>query len=237
MSPPEYRVLHGGQVIGRLSCDCIPKPEDHLILAGRRWQVMHVDHDHEELLVQPARGRKPPLFPATGGDIATEIRQRMKQLLCGMEVPAYIDEEAKKLFSGARSEANKTGLKSSSVIRLSDGKILWFPWTGSRVMRTLDLLFQWGKIPAEKQSFELSFECSDFNGEFPHSVRNLLKNPPSSRELAECETHLAHRKWDSFVPKGLLVESYAADSLDVEDALKCLRQMIATEFQTPESTY
>ena len=50
-APPEYRVVHGSRAIGRLSAGAVPRPGDHILLAGRRWQVLEVDDRREEISV------------------------------------------------------------------------------------------------------------------------------------------------------------------------------------------
>ena len=222
VAPPEYRVLCSGRMIGRLSIDCIPQPKDHLILAGRRWQVVDVDHEHEEVLVRAAQGRKPPLFPPSDGDVAAEVRQKMRLALREQVLPAYVDSTSQRLLADARREAANVGLDRSDIVKTGETTMIWFPWTSSRVMRTLGFVFGWAEISAQIQTHRLAFEISMPLGPLVEALRHTLSSPPSADKLSEDSEKLCNRKWDRFVDPELLRLSFAADSLDIDGSLKCL---------------
>lgn len=226
VAPPEYRVLYDGRVLGRLSSDAIPPPDDHIILAGKRWVVVAVDHEKEEVFVRPAKGRKPPLFPPSDGDVAPEIRQKMRAVLQDVEIPQYLDSHAQSLLADARAQAKNYGLDTSDILPLGANRVHWFPWTSSRAMRTLDLLFRWAKIPAEIQSRALSFQLDLASAKGRCDLARLVDSPPTAEVLSKEVVNLERRKWDRFVPRELLEEAFAKDRLEMPLAVHCLKSLI-----------
>ena len=66
----EYRVNHDGHHIGNVGFVPEVEEEGYLILAGRRWKILAVDHDRRTIAVEPSTGgRVPRFFSGPGGDI------------------------------------------------------------------------------------------------------------------------------------------------------------------------
>ena len=59
----EYRVNHAGHHVGNI--DFVPEFEEEgfLILAGRRWRILDIDHDRKTIIVEPSPGGRVPSFP------------------------------------------------------------------------------------------------------------------------------------------------------------------------------
>ena len=78
----EYRVNHAGHHIGNIAF--VPEFEEgkFLILAGRRWQILDIDHERKAITVQPSPGGRVPGFHSERGqDIHPRVREMMKALL------------------------------------------------------------------------------------------------------------------------------------------------------------
>ena len=58
----EYRVNHAGHHIGNVAF--VPEFEEDrfLILSGRRWKILNIDHDRKAIAVEPSRGGRVPRF-------------------------------------------------------------------------------------------------------------------------------------------------------------------------------
>ena len=224
-APPEYRVVYGSRAIGRLSASAVPRPSDHILLAGRRWQVLEVDDRREEIAVRPASGRKLPLFPHGVGEIGPRIRQKMREVLLSDSVPDYLDSAATKLLKDARLVASQAGMHSSNLISCGLHQTMWFPWTGSRAMRTLHLMLQAGELDATPDRSALAFTFAGDIAEWMPSLTLLLNNLPSDSQLIDQVVSCERRKWDRYVLPELLAQSFLHDALDVPLATTCLRQL------------
>ncbi len=73
-TPEDFAVLWNGQRLGSISL--APQVNDHLLLAGRRWQVSQVDYERLEISVQPARGWRRRTSPAAVGKLALRFDKR-----------------------------------------------------------------------------------------------------------------------------------------------------------------
>ena len=82
-TPVEYAVQFEGRTIGRLPALTVPKEREHLLLAGRRWEVREVNDATRTIVVMPAHGRKPPRFTGEAGEIHPKVRETMREVLFG----------------------------------------------------------------------------------------------------------------------------------------------------------
>ncbi len=77
----EYRVTHRGRHIGDVGLPPLLEENPFIILAGRRWKVLDVDHDRRSILVEPsAGGRRPSFLPSHSGEIHARVRETMRRL-------------------------------------------------------------------------------------------------------------------------------------------------------------
>ena len=58
----EYRVNHGGHHIGNVAFVPEFREGEFLILAGRRWRILDIDHDRKAITVEPSPGGRVPRF-------------------------------------------------------------------------------------------------------------------------------------------------------------------------------
>lgn len=226
-TPPEYRIVARERAIGTLVKGRIPQIGEHFLFAGRRWQVLSIDHERAEVLVRQSSGRKTPAFLSGPMEIAPEIRHKMREILRQTTVPGYIDSTSAELLTQARTEAAVSGVLERDLISLSDGHLLWFPWTGSRILGTVGLLLVRAKIDASPDWSGLSLELHESRPAISDRLAGLLARPPEADALASDAPNLQRRKWDDFISHDLLRVSYAADLLDVRGALNCLRSLQA----------
>ena len=155
----EYRVNHGGHHVGNIAF-CFPEFEEgkFLILAGRRWHILDIDNERRAITVQPSPGGRVPGFHGEPGqDIHPRVRATMKALLEPTELPLFIDMKGEEMLLQARATARDSGLLTTPF--LQDGPdAMWFPWTGSRIQRTLFGLgkFFGGLKVSEEKSYPAS---------------------------------------------------------------------------------
>ena len=84
----EYRVNHGGP--SHRQHRFVPEFQEgkFLILAGRRWQILDIDHERKAITVQPSPGGRVPGFHSDPGqDIHPRVREMMKALLERADLP------------------------------------------------------------------------------------------------------------------------------------------------------
>lgn len=224
MTPEEYRVCYDVQLIGTLPTLFIPQPKDHIILAGRRWQVESVDCERKEIQVRPARGRKPPRFNGSGGEIHPRIRQKMKEVLINDKLYPYLSTKGSQILTRSRQTARNKAIWDSPILPLGQRSCIWFTWTGTRAQRTLEVMALAKGIRARDLGVAMEFECSQ--DEVVQAYQQILDNPPSLLSLAKLLVNKQRRKYDNFLTDELLNRSLAESALDITEATFTINSML-----------
>jgi ATP-dependent Lhr-like helicase len=216
-TPLEYHVVADGRPLGSLPLIGIPSEQDHLILAGRRWEVIAVDHDRHELRVTPGHGRKPPLFGGGIGDIHPKIVERMQSVLTATDEPAYLDTEARAALARARAEYERLSDGGRSrFVGLGRTKTIWFTWAGSRAQLTLAAALRCAGVDA--RDAEIAFELPGTVGDAQAIVRSLAAALADPEAVAAAVAPKAFRKYDHLLDEDLLTRAVLQDRLDFDTA-------------------
>lgn len=217
-TPDEFAVLHGARNIGTLPLRIMPKPGEHLILAGRRWKVALVDLEHAEVHVAPATGRKRPLFLGGPGEIHDRVRQKMRDILRSSCRFAYLNVDGSRLLDHARAAANHAGLMDSPLFKVSDRKTLWFTWTGTRKQTTLVAMFASAGVDAMDRgvAIEIGAPADDVCA----LLKSFIASPADALAIATHVQPKYRRKYDRLLSDDLLNIAIALDTLDIPGALR-----------------
>lgn len=217
----ELRVLHGGHLIGTVSALPTTGADGYLILAGRRWKILEIDLDHDEILVEPSRGGRLPLFAgASGPDLHPRIHAKMREILAGTALPVYLDQTAKDMLHESRTFAQESGILQYPFFR--DGnETAWFTWSGTRVNRTLLGLGLYHGLHVRDEGFALTFDnMSDADIQARYSL--LLLGTPEPVEIAEYFPVKAIEKYDGYLLDELLCEAFARNYFSLSSALQVI---------------
>ncbi|MCF6284117.1 MAG: DEAD/DEAH box helicase [Candidatus Hydrogenedentes bacterium] len=175
-TPEEFKVLHGSTIIGSIYVDVDAQPGNHIILAGRRWEIVDVEKKSKHISVRPSPAGMPPMFePSELGDIHSRIHEAMRKVLRDESIPVYIDQNCKRLLKEARYAAKAAEIQEDNVIQVGTGIVL-FTWAGNRVTRTLSHLLR----------TQFAHSCADdgFCIEIQNTKRNrLLEHLRELREM------------------------------------------------------
>ena len=133
----DYRVVHKARMIGTLPTDSAINIGERFLLAGRRWEVVDVDPDRQQISVIPTNVPKWTKFAGSGGEVHPRVRQMMLQVLLDDEMPAYLNPIGSKWLDDGRKTAKEANLLKDRWWSLGPQKSLLFTWTGSRIHATL----------------------------------------------------------------------------------------------------
>lgn len=223
--PEEYRVIHSGRHVGNVNSAPDLSVDAYIILAGRRWKILQVDQDRKEILVQPSpAGRTPSFSGMRFSDIHPKIRETMRSLLLRDDMPIYLNPKAKEMLTSARAAAREAELSQRSFLK--DGPdTIWFPWTGSRIQRTLVGL---GKLACgfrvQEEGIALKIEKMTEEA-IREAYRKVLENCPSAMKVANELGGLAMEKYEPFLSEELQALVFAKDYLDLEGAVEQIRRL------------
>lgn len=228
-SPSEFQVLHRERSIGALPEGMLPGVGEHVILAGRRWLVEDIDVDRRQVFVSPSRGRRPPRFSSTPGDVASTLHARMRALLCDDARLEYIDDVAFEIVRRARAAAREANI--DRLVQVSPDRSTLSLWAGSKMHRALSLLFASAGLRIEAiadVALHVHAPIDNWSG----VLRRFVENPDASTLAAYAEDKLHARvidgeKFDVFVPGELWRRSFVRDRLDVESAVRVARRILS----------
>lgn len=210
----EFDVISRGRKIGGIEIAPDLETRQFLILAGKRWEIKEVDYKKWKIFVEPSKGGKVPIF--SGGsepDIHPRVRQKMREILISDHIPVYLDTKSKEILTSARGAAKEAALDKSNFLE-DHGYTYWFPWTGSAKHRTLLIMGrEFCRFEIEDEGLALKFQNAS-PSQIKAAYKTILQNPPQDLELAERYKNLIQEKYDSYLPKDLLIESNAKKYID-----------------------
>jgi ATP-dependent Lhr-like helicase len=209
----EYRVENDGQAIGVLPQDSIPGEGEFLLLAGRRWRVNLIDHSSKRVLVAPAKGWKQPRFSRDIGGLHPAITKRMKRVLSEETGYPFLNAGATHLLNDARQNFITACLDVQDTVVGFSG-VEWFPWRGSRVLRTLELCAKADGLKTERDDLSIRYQQIGA-GEFEAHCKRIASGAFTSEELVMLVRDLQRDRFDEHLPETLLQQAFIAEVLDL----------------------
>jgi len=217
----EFTIRCGQEEIGKLVAGLIPPVGEHFLLGGKRWEVREIIFNQKLVLVTLSPGKKLISFWGPEGEIHTRVFQEMKTFLMSQDEPAYVDENSKLLLRAARLVAAVAGLPKFNVV-FGRQSIQWFPWVGTRTLKTLSLLAKSAKITSDVDQISITYHISSRDDFLAH-LREVANFKPDGIALARLMPIKAIEKFDDFVPEDLLDQANAQSRLDIPGALEACR--------------
>jgi ATP-dependent Lhr-like helicase len=212
----EFVIRCGQEEIGKLPESFIPPVGESMMLAGKRWLIREIIFDKKLVLVINSPGKKSTRFGSASGEIHSRVMGEMKIVLMDDDEPAYLDPNSRTLLRAARQTANIVRLDKTDVV-FGKQSIQWFPWIGTRAMRTLSLFANSAKILCETDKLSLTYRLSSPEEFYAH-LREIIKSNTDAVALACFMPNKAVEKFDEFAPEQLLDEANAKSRLDVSEA-------------------
>lgn len=225
VSNEEYSILTQGRSLGTVPITQMLRINQRILFAGRTWKIEEVDEVKRRILVSPAPGGSPPLFDGGTGRVHTMLRQRMREILAGNEVPAYLDGQAQELLAEGRACYRVRGLARRLLLR-QGGNVLLLTWRGDATNEALACLLRHQELDADAVRLGVEVRLAD---QPPTIIRHALRTaaqrdlPPLDQLLADI-ANLRQEKWDGLLPDSLLRRSYASMNLDLDEARSWLRR-------------
>ena len=227
-TPQEYRIVieDEGKTLGTIPIDSFVLPGQHIIFAGRRWEVKDVDVGKRVVYVTPTKGGNPPKFGGDGMSVHDRVRQEMLRIYLegdhriesDGERREFMDVTARKLFSEGLRFFRDMRLEHKRVIGLGKDVCL-IPWMGDKIVNTLSVLLTMGGYKADKFAGVVEVEKAESLDVCGH-LRSFSKdNRPTNAELAELVENKETQKYDHLLPEELLNEDYGARAFDIDGTI------------------
>lgn len=225
-SDEEFRIVAGGKTLGTLPVSQMLTVGQRILFAGKTWRVEEIDEEQKTIFVVRNRGGVPPLFSGGAGRTHTRVRQRMRELLESNDVPAYLDDMAKKLMAEGRRNYATRDLSKTFVVN-QGAEVLLLTWLGDAANEALACLLKRRGFTAAAAGPGVEV----MKGE--HTVDDVvdalidagMDEPPPLDLLLADTLNLQREKWDWALPDSLLRRAYASLNLDVDEALAWVRSL------------
>ena len=213
----EYRLRQGGKELGTLPLPGTSAQGDVITFAGRRWRIEGINH--EKRLVELAASGMGKL-PKTGGSglpVHRRVRQEMRTILAGGDVPAWLDATAQSLLRDAQRQYKALQLHKAWYA-VEGHTIFLFLWESDQVQEAISLLLASQGLAATNVGvcIEIKHTTVDLLAGCLLKIRAL---PCPSPEKILGRGHVRDpEKWDWILPDDLFFASYASRALALEDA-------------------
>lgn len=173
-----FKVINGSNTIGEIPFSPQIIEDQNILLAARIWKIKSVDQKSKRIDVVPAKDGKKPIFYGGGSGIHPKVRGKMFEIIYSDENYDFLDqpsfeeiEQLRKDFSGF----NIKNLQNDRPLIDKDKKTEFFTFTGTKVNRTLQLLFNATGIKSILYDDSSSFNI-EVSKEIFMSKWNLLTN-------------------------------------------------------------
>ncbi|MEO7021183.1 MAG: DEAD/DEAH box helicase [Ktedonobacteraceae bacterium] len=222
----DYRVLAGTQEIG--TTQQVPEIDGILGLAGYAWRVISIDERGKTVHVERAKGVVQPNWLSSSGARSHEhVMQRLRQVLQEETVYSYLTPFAQQRLALARELVQRSDWLRSCIVRLEPGRFVLFPWTGSRIYRTLTAILKQMNWYVEPSKSGHTMEIV-YDGDAGAVLAELRKASPHVPTLVSAlvtelkDSQLYQGKYDYLTPRPLLETAYINDLLDIPGTIQWL---------------
>jgi len=227
----EYRVVAGGKTLGSIPVSAMLAAGQRIVFAGKTWLVQSVDDEQKSIFVSRSRGGKPPPFDGGIGRTHTKVRQRMREILEGTDVPTYLDVVASRFLTEGRKNFTAVGLATLDLFD-QGGEASLMTWLGDSSNVALACLLRMRGWTASPGGPAVVITKGTRNTEDLLAALSEVATaelPPLSVLLANAN-NLRQEKWDWALPEPLLQKTYASLYLDIDEAVEwCTRFIPASE--------
>jgi ATP-dependent Lhr-like helicase len=237
-----FKVAHAGNVIGEVPFSLQIIEDENILLAARIWKIKHIDQNAKKIDVVPAKDGKKPIFFGTGTSIHPKIREKMLEILFDNADYDFLDRPGHDEIELFRKDFSVFKVQHSQTDRLllqTENHLRFFSFTGTRINRTLRLLFDISGIENVLNEHSSSFDiCGISKGEF------LLKWDVLHQYISDIDIHIANllrknptlldfSKYGNCLPDNLQVKLLMNKHFDIEGTKDFLNtiKMVVNEFE------
>lgn len=228
-----FRVLHGRTELGKVDATSFQVRTEGrpvLILAGRNWQVTHIDWREHVAYVEPEemdeKGRS--RWPGTGGALHFDLCRAVRRVLTGVDPKAEISARARRALDDAREPFPWLDDASTVVVRGGDGPPRWWTFSGYLVNSALAYLSAVGHGARASDTGVEMGRAVDLT-KLERDVRRLSTEDPSAWPKAPVAPEMARElKFEKCLPRELVEQMLGHRVDDSPGMRKTLAEHVRT---------
>lgn len=138
--PPQFSVFHGANEIGQVDPLTFFGPRDRqkiLLLAGRSWEVQHIDWGKKMTWVIPSQSRGFSRWSGESLPLGFELCQKIKQTLISQEDKPYWSKRTRDRMKTIRADFGWAEKDATTLVHNPDGTTDWWTFAGLLANTTL----------------------------------------------------------------------------------------------------
>ncbi|WP_223275917.1 DEAD/DEAH box helicase [Algoriphagus aquimarinus] len=232
-SEDNFKVVNAGNNIGEVPYSPQLVENENILLAARIWKIKFVDDQAKRVEVIPANDGKKPIFFGGAGAIHPKVREKMFEILYSTEPYDFLDESSSIELYILRKDFSVFNIidqSSQRPLKVSEKKLELFTFTGSRINRTIQFLFDMAGITTilDEQKSVLQIKVSDEEfqsrwGSWKDSQVELdLK---IQQKIESNPSIMSFSKWAVYLPISYQTRILKQKYFDFDSAEKLLDQM------------
>jgi len=202
-----FKVVSAGNKIGEIPFTPQVKEDENILLAAKIWKIKFVDFKAKKIEVMPANDGRKPKFSGEGGIVHPEIRKKMLEIIYQDETFCELDKNSSDELDKMRREFSVFDLQnieSERLLMVSEKKILFYTFTGTKINRTLKLLFDVVEIKNILDDKASMFYIMISREEFLSKLNLIISNIEFideivTKELERNPDSLTVSKWGVFL--------------------------------------
>jgi ATP-dependent Lhr-like helicase len=229
-----FKVVNAGNTIGQIPFSPQITEDENILLAAKIWKINFVDFKSKKIEVAPAKDGKKPMFFGSSAIIHPRIREKMLEILYSKNRYDVLDQKSGDEIESLRKDFSVFAiqdLKTDRPLLIDEKDLQFYTFTGTRINRTIQLLFNIAGIKNNLDDSNSQFEieipeqellakwislCQPINNIEIHISELLQSNP----------TLLDFSKWGRFLPQKfqmMLIKDKYFDIHNTEQFLASIR--------------
>lgn len=228
-----FKVISAGNKIGEVPFSPQIIEDENIFLSAKIWKIKFIDHKAKKIEVIPTKDGKKPIFFGNGGIIHQRIREKMFEVLYSKIDYDFLDEPSCDEIEILRKEFsvfNIQDLQSDRPLLSSEKNLQLFTFTGTRINRTIKLLFDIAGIKNILDDASSTFYIQVSKQEL------ITKWSLLSLSLSDIEVHISNllqtnpglldfSKWGIYLPENYKVKLIKDKYFDIEQTQQFFKTM------------
>ncbi|WP_409416118.1 DEAD/DEAH box helicase [Flavobacterium sp. PS2] len=225
-----FKVVNAGIKIGEIPLSPQIIENENILLAAKIWKIMFVDLKSKKIEVIPTNDGKKPKFSGGGGIVHAAIRQKMFDILYQDEIYAELNDESADILDEMRSDFSPFAIKnmeSERPLLVSDKKLVFYTFTGTKTNRTLEFIFNVldikNSLEDSNSSFDIYLSKDDFLSKLNFLNANVqVVDKLITEELEINPESLVISKWGIYLPVKYQIEWMKQNYFDIKQTQEFL---------------
>jgi ATP-dependent Lhr-like helicase len=229
-APPLFTVLHGREELGYVhQMSFLARQEGPvvLLLAGRSWQVRHLDWKRRIAHVEPSEEKGRTRWSGGGQMLSYTLAQAMARVLAGSEMRPEWSRRARAEMEAQREAFPWLEVGKTTIVSFPQGRLEWWTFGGGKANAALGVSLERATgVPAAANSLSLRFKGELQLEKLMRAIEDARTLGPAALRPPVSEEALEGLKFRSCLPQEMARGELAARLAEPAAVEGVLRQQL-----------